>query len=698
MLPSRSASARFQPRSAGPVSPRLATATREDVRLAVQEGAWQLQRHVDAQVQQLLEAVHSLEGSVQRQSALPHATRGPTLKAAPQSLESMGGAGPAHQPVSSGERETDAALGGAGGRRPPDASRASPTLLGSAGRSASVYSVQDESLAQAGRKAGPLPPLGGSSESNGERQAPRRRPSARPTYTSRRSRCSASVLGIDEVVGITDSEREAEREKERQAKLGLSHALGMGKSITGRRSFEEITNKVNDYQSTEKNCIQRLVESTRFELLSAAVILANVLTMGIQANLRVRDPHPSCDLTWHLVNLCFSVFFVVELALRLGAFGRRFLRGKDKGWNLFDSMIVGCGVLEELVQWCIVLQGKCDPAEGFGSSAPLGGAGIDAVRVVRVLRLMRLGRVVRVMNHFSELRIMVRSVLVCLAPLCWACILLLLIQWCFGVFFCTIAADHISAMLAGKSAAEQAELLRGPEVAALSAYWGSLWTALYTLFLSVTNGLDWSQAADSMSGIGWHPYIFYILYIALTSFAVLNVVTGVFVENAMKIALRDRDLQTQIQLEQRKKIMERLLSVFNEADKNRDGTITWDDFETHIGDPKVQAFFNHLELGGADAGRLFRLLDRNGNGRVDAEEFVTGCLVLRGGAKTMDVAAVMLEQQIFMEYFAEQLDFLREAVQGWPQHEPSPAIHHMSSASSFTPALRPTCGSGDIIV
>jgi len=292
----------------------------------------------------------------------------------------------------------------------------------------------------------------------------------------------------------------------------------------------------------------------------------------------------------------------------------------------------------------------------------------------------------------------VRSVLVCLAPLCWACILLFLIQWCFGVFFCTIAADHISTNLAGKNTEERAEFLQGPEVTTLTVYWGSLWLALYTLFLSVTNGLDWSQAADSLRGIGWHPYVFYIFYIALTSFAVLNVVTGVFVENAMKIALRDRDLQTQVQLNGRKKIMERLLSVFNEADKNRDGTITWDDFEAHIGDPKVQAFFNHLELGGADAGRLFRLLDRNGNGKVDAEEFVTGCLVLRGGAKTMDVAAVMLEQQIFMEYFAEQLDYLREAMQGEGPHELSPAIHHSSSACSFTPALLPNSGSDDIMV
>lgn len=82
----------------------------------------------------------------------------------------------------------------------------------------------------------------------------------------------------------------------------------------------------------------------------------------------------------------------------------------------------------------------------------------------------------------------------------------------------------------------------------------------------------------------------------------------------------------------------------------------------HIEDKEVQAFFDHLELGGADVGRLFRLLDRTGNGKVDAEEFVTGCLCLRGGAKTMDVAAVVLELTIFMEYFAEEIETIKHAV------------------------------------
>merc|ERR550525_495803 len=121
------------------------------------------------------------------------------------------------------------------------------------------------------------------------------------------------------------------------------------------------------------------------------------------------------------------------------------------------------------------------------------------------------------------------------------------------------------------------------------------------------------------------------------------------------MALRDRDLQIQIQLEQRETFIKSLLNVFNEADRNHNGYITWKDFEAHVYDKKVQAFFNHLELGGVDPERLFRMLDWEGTGKVEAKEFVTGCIRLRGGAKTMDVA-------FFTELIAEEIMMMKSKI------------------------------------
>merc|ERR1719362_1662991 len=98
-------------------------------------------------------------------------------------------------------------------------------------------------------------------------------------------------------------------------------------------------------------------------------------------------------------------------------------------------------------------------------------------------------------------------------------------------------------------------------------YYGSLWLSLYTLFLSVTSGLDWGGASDALRHVEmYHAVLLYIFFIALTVFAVLNVVTGVFVENATKLAGQDRDLMIQDNLNQREEYIEDALTVFHEAD------------------------------------------------------------------------------------------------------------------------------------
>merc|ERR1719321_1048174 len=56
-------------------------------------------------------------------------------------------------------------------------------------------------------------------------------------------------------------------------------------------------------------------------------------------------------------------------------------------------------------------------------------------------------------------------------------------------------------------------------------------------------------------------------------------------------------------------------------------------------------YFESVDLDVAEAKGLFKLLDRNGNGVVEAEEFVLGCLRLRGNAKAIDLATLMYENR-----------------------------------------------------
>jgi hypothetical protein len=71
--------------------------------------------------------------------------------------------------------------------------------------------------------------------------------------------------------------------------------------------------------------------------------------------------------------------------------------------------------------------------------------------------------------------------------------------------------------------------------------------------------------------------------------------------------------------------------------------MTWDDFNSKLSRPEMKTYFKAIDLDPSEARGLFRLLDLDGSGTVNAEEFLNGCLRLRGPAKALDLSLIMLE-------------------------------------------------------
>jgi len=99
--------------------------------------------------------------------------------------------------------------------------------------------------------------------------------------------------------------------------------------------------------------------------------------------------------------------------------------------------------------------------------------------------------------------------------------------------------------------------------------------------------------------------------------------------------------------------------VFEELDANDSGTITLDEFEKQIQDENILSYLSSLELDIDQVRTLLTLLDRDQNGEVDIEEFITGCLRLKGGAKSLDMA--ILQYQI--EWILHTVDVLARTVE-----------------------------------
>merc|ERR1719316_978019 len=96
---------------------------------------------------------------------------------------------------------------------------------------------------------------------------------------------------------------------------------------------------------------------------------------------------------------------------------------------------------------------------------------------------------------------------------------------------------------------------------------GSVLLSTYSLYKAMSGGADWGDVAQPLEdriSVLFAP--FFCIYIAFAVFAVLNVVTGVFVNEAMVMASRDQELVIQEQLSQEGNEIDDFTRMFEEAD------------------------------------------------------------------------------------------------------------------------------------
>jgi hypothetical protein len=197
----------------------------------------------------------------------------------------------------------------------------------------------------------------------------------------------------------------------------------------------------------------------------------------------------------------------------------------------------------------------------------------------------------------------------------------------------------------------------------MTEYFGSLWKSMYTLFQTISNGISWREVNKVLLDIHWSYSIWTSVFVSFSVFAVLNVVTGIFVNTAMQVSQEDQDIVIADEMSQEKSYAAHILKIFNEADVNHDGFVDAKEFERHLEDRRVKTYLGHLGLSPDEARGLFRLLDIGNTGRVDSREFVLGCMRLKGPAGRIDMATLMYENKRNYEHMLNKLAQFMQYVQ-----------------------------------
>lgn len=267
--------------------------------------------------------------------------------------------------------------------------------------------------------------------------------------------------------------------------------------------------------------LSKLIESNTFTFGITALILVNAITLGLETDQFITARYGEL-LQW--IDKIILVLFSIELLIKFYVYRFRFFRS---GWNLFDLAIVS-------IAW-----------------APTSGAltVLRALRILRILRLIsvvpQLRRVVSAIGHSIPGMVSVVGVL--------------------GLIF------YVASVLATKLFGTHPD----PN---MQEWFGSIGASAYTLFQIMTLE-SWSMGVvrPTMELFPW-AWIFFIPFIIITSFAVLNFFIGIIVDSMQIVQKREENMSKEenmhITMKEYKLLKQHLDSLTTKVDELKNEAIT----------------------------------------------------------------------------------------------------------------------------
>jgi len=275
---------------------------------------------------------------------------------------------------------------------------------------------------------------------------------------------------------------------------------------------------------------------------------------------------------------------------------------------------------------------------------------VSILRILRILRLVRVVKIIRTLKFFRELRLMILAISKGSLCLIWVIGVLGTAFYIFGVGLTQGANDKCP----GYNPLEQEDLIP------LCDNFGTLPKSILSLYAAMSGGISWLDLLWALAPLGAIYMSIFLFYTMFAIFAVVNIITGIFVESAMASSVSDHDSIVEGEMQKLEEYVQSIHKVFLDLDQDASGTIAVREFEQVVKSDKMAAYFNALGLEITDVKSLFALMDRDRTGAIDIEEFLVGCLRLKGEARSLDLAKLALQTEWMMETLENICEGLRK--------------------------------------
>lgn len=363
----------------------------------------------------------------------------------------------------------------------------------------------------------------------------------------------------------------------------------------------------------EDGIFPQIAKSSIFENTTLAVIAINAVYIAIDTDWNKEEPLTptnTMDLTnsgvfFQFMEHSFCVYFTFEWICRFMSFQRK-KDGLKDGWFIFDSLLVFMMVMETWVLLIVMA------AAGSDGGPPIGGTSI-----LRLFRLLRLSRLMRMLRSLPELMILIKGLVTAMKSVSYVMGLLVLITYVFAIAFTQLSA--------------------GSETIG-DLFFANVSHSMYSLLIYATFLDDLSAFTDALRFEKPELLPIVLIFIALSSLTVMNMLIGVLCEVVSAVAEKERD---DIRTEMLSLAMRDIVGICEDVDDNQDLKISYKEFCEILRKPEGLSALEDVGVdpaGIVDFAELF-FFDDGQELHLSFEEFMEVILDLResNGATVKDM-------------------------------------------------------------
>jgi len=398
--------------------------------------------------------------------------------------------------------------------------------------------------------------------------------------------------------------------------LGGDRGWALNRHVsTDRVLLEEV---VEDLEGVSgwRHSLRQLFLTSAYEYAILLVILLNAVSIGQEVDhLGVLQLH-----TWVIINTIFATIYVLEIGLKMFAFGP--MQFAESSWNLMDFSVIALTLIGEL------------------AAAALGRASVVSA-VSPVLRLLRL---LRLMKFFRGLRILMRSFSASMRPLIW--IAMCMLMWFY------ISACAATVFIGRK------EWLKDSDIDGQPHYrdrFKSIGRSMYTLFEVMTLE-GWTEVVQPLSRTRPDLVLCFILFVFIAAFVLLNLVTAVVVDQTVNAQMED-ELETAASRDDgMERVVYDLTKQLQRRNRGQDIALR-SDLEDWLKEPDSKHRLEKLEWDAELAEAACAVMDRDKTGNVSLQTLQK---IISATMRPVDMIAVLRMEAMMTRRLEKQEEILRQ--------------------------------------